>query len=125
MKHLILFLLSVVAMATFVVATSHTGTLDGGVMPKEYYKQKYEFFERKNCQVVMCNGDTINYYAASKTRCDELYKYQHYIGVGKFLRTGELLHVYNPNHKIRFVTKQELEQHYGRPVFFTDVYDCN
>lgn len=113
-------------MATFVVKTSHTGTLDGGVMPKEYYKQEYELFSRDNtCKVVMCNGDTIDYYAASKVRCDELYKYQHYIGVGRFLRTGELLHVYNPNSNKYFVTIEQLEKMYGQKVYFTDVYNCN
>jgi hypothetical protein len=124
MKLLSIFILSVLSIITFVIKTSHKGTLHGGVKPKE--DMRMELFQpiRHECKAVIC-GDTINFYAASYVRCDDLYKFQHFIGKGKFLRTGEEMYFYNPNSKSRFVTVQELEQKFGRKVYFTDVYNCN
>lgn len=124
MKLLTLFFITVISMATFVVKTSHKGHLTGGVLWPDNYWDETQSPLRKNCKAIIC-GDTIDFYAASYVRCDELYKYQHFIGKGKFLRTGETMYFYNPNSNKEFVTKGDLEQRFGQPVYFTDIYNCN
>jgi len=118
------FIAIVVSMVAFVVKTSHTGHLIGGVQGKEYEVYESDKPIRQNCKAIIC-GDTIDFYAASYVRCDDLYRYQHFIGKGKFLRTGEEMYFYNPNSNKYFITVNQLEEKYGQKVYFTDVYNCN
>lgn len=108
-KNLILFISIVFGMAVFIIATAHPGTKSIATIAKPQYQDgDFEEGHRNDNLKAIIDGKEYDYYAASETRCDELYKYCHCIGRGTITGLNQLNYFYVPNDSFRLITIEQL-----------------
>lgn len=111
--YLILFVALVFSMVAFVICTAHTGTLRKPIVPTDRNMNNIDWDDveeghRNDNLKAVIGTDTVDYYAASDTRCDELYKYCHCIGRGTITGLNQLNYFYVPNDSFRLITVEQL-----------------
>jgi len=115
----LLFILSVVAIVAFTTHRNNTGkkSYGSGLFPREDFRY-YDWSDMESNNIkkghrndklkAVIGNDTVDYYAASAVRCDELYKYCHFIGTGHMTGSTEVLNFYVPNDNYRLITVEQM-----------------